>query len=118
MSEDVYIARRNGISVKADDSEISIYCFKRTEELPDYILDYLNLVKEIVLKSEYLIKISNDDNRKFVYMKGYTLYLDIGYLCLEKKDNKDKEEDGYYRLTEKERHRLINKILKFNGKRI
>lgn len=50
-------------------------------------------------------------------MKGYTLYLDIGYLCLEKKDNKDKEE-GYYRLTEKERHRIINKILKFNGKRI
>ena len=51
-------------------------------------------------------------------MKGYSLYLDIGYLCLEKKDNKDKEEEGYYRLTEKERHILINKILQFNGKRI
>ena len=50
MSEDVYIARRNGISVKADDSEISIYCFKRTEELPDFILDYINLVRHIILR--------------------------------------------------------------------
>lgn len=118
MRSDFYIVWSPYIQVKSEGSEISLYILNRIEELPDYILDYLNLVKEIVLKSEYLIKISNDVNRKFVYMKGYTLYLDIGYLCLEKKDNKDKEEEGYYRLTEKERHRLINKILKFNGKRI
>ena len=118
MRNDFYIAWTPYIQVKSEGDEISLYILNEIEELPDYILDYLNLVKEIVLKSEYLIKISNDVNRKFVYMKGYTLYLDIGYLCLEKKDNKDKEEEGYYRLTEKERYSLINKIIQFNGKRI
>ena len=118
MRNDFYIVQSPYIQVKSEGDEISLYILNRVEELHDYILDYLNLVKEIVLKSEYLIKISNDVNRKFVYMKGYTFYLDIGYLCLEKKDNKDKEEEVYYRLTEKERHKLINKILKFNGKRI
>ena len=118
MRDDFYIAWDNYIQVKSSESELSLYILTKVEELPDYILDYLNLIKEIVLKSEYLIKISNDVNRKFVYMKGYTLYLDIGYLCLEKKDNEDKEEEGYYRLSEKERHRLINKILQFNGRRI
>lgn len=67
MSEDVYIARRNGISVKADDSEISIYCFKRTEELPDFILDYINLVRHIILRSSFILKI-NKYQSKFTYL--------------------------------------------------
>lgn len=118
MRNDFYMVWSPYIQVKSDNYEISLYVLNKVSKLPDYILNYLEFVRQIVLKSEYLIKISNDVNRKFVYMKGYTLYLDKGYLCLEKKDNKDKEEEGYYRLSEKERHRLINKILQFNGKRI
>lgn len=69
MRNDLYIAWTPYIQVKSEGDEISLYILNKIEELPNYILDYLNLVKEIVLKSEYLIKISNDINRKYIYMK-------------------------------------------------
>lgn len=118
MRDDFYIAWDTYIQVKSDESEISVYILDKVPKLPDFILDYLNFVRYIVLKSEYLIKIAKIKS-KFVYMKGYTLYLDKGCLCLEKTNNDSIDKgDTYYRLTEKERHRLINKILQFNGKRI
>lgn len=117
MKDDFYIAWDNSIQVKSSESEISVYILDKVE-LPDYILNYLNFVRDIVLKSEYLIKIAKIKS-KFVYRKGYTLYLDKGCLCLEKTNNDSMEKrDTYYRLTEKERHSLINEIIQFNGKRI
>lgn len=118
MRDDFYIALDNYIQVKSSESELSVYILDKVPELPDYILDYLNFVRDIVLKSEYLIKIAKIKS-KFVYMKGYTLYLDKGCLCLEKTNNDTMEKrDTYYRLNEKDRHRLINEIIQFNGKRI
>ena len=111
MSEDVYIARRNGISVNADDSEISIYCFKRTEELPDFILDYINLVRHIILRSSLILRI-NKYQSKFTYLDRYIIYLDKGQLALKKMDNSDLESKPYHRLTKDEINELIDEIYK------
>lgn len=111
MSEDVYIARKDGISVKADDSEIIIYCFKRMDELPDFILDYINLVRHIILRSSYIFKI-NKYQSKFTYLNGYTLYLDKGHFALKKMDNSDLESKPYHRLTKEEINDLIDEIYK------
>lgn len=109
MSEDVYIARRNGISVKADDSEISIYCFKRTEELPDFILDYINLVRHIILRSSFILRI-NKYQSKFTYLDRYIIYLDKGQFALKKMDNSDLESKTYHMLTKEEINELIDRI--------
>ena len=111
MSEDVYIARRNGISVKADDSEISIYCFRRAKDLPDFILDYINLVRHIILRSSYILKI-NKYQSKFTYLNGYSIYLDRGHFALKKMDNSDLESKPYHRLTKEEINELIDENYK------
>lgn len=111
MSEDVYIARKDGISVKADDSEIIIYCFKRRDELPDFILDYINLVRHIILRSSYILRV-NKYNSKFTYLNGYCIYLDKGHFALKKMDNSDLESKPYHRLTKEEISELIDEIYK------
>ena len=114
MSEDVYIARRNGISVKADDSEISIYCFKRTEKLPDFILDYINLVRHIILRSSFILRI-NKYQSKFTYLDRYIIYLDKGQFALKKMDNSDLESKTYHMLTKEEINELIDEIYKIQS---
>lgn len=111
MNEEVYIARQKGISVKADDSEISIYCFKRTEKLPDFILDYINLVRHIILRSSYILKI-NKYQSKFTYLNGYSIYLDKGHFALKKMYNSDLESKPYHRLTKDDINELIDEIYK------
>ena len=111
MSEDVYIARKDGISVKADDSEIIIYCFKRMDELPDFILDYINLVRHIILRSSYILRV-NKYNSKFTYLNGYCIYLDKGHFALKKMDNSDLESKPYHRLTKEEISELIDGLYK------
>lgn len=109
MSEDVYIARKDGISVKADDSEIIIYCFKKMDELPDFILDYINLVRHIILRSSYILRV-NKYQSKFTYLNGYCIYLDKGHFSLKKMDNSDLESKPYHRLTKEEINELIDGI--------
>ena len=111
MSEDVYIARKDGISVKADNSEISIYCFRRTGDIPDFIIEYINLVRHIILGSSYILKI-NKYQSKFTYLNGYSIYLDRGHFALKKMDNSDLESKPYHRLTKEEISELIDGLYK------